>query len=185
MKTRLFPLLLAVLFLLTACTGTRNEETPNTKPTLSKTYYKAQEQSRLLQATFARDETGKIIYPEEFAGTFIGDDDRLHILIVDAEPGCYNHIVNARYVRYASATYSLNTLLAVQADIWADAEAIMEENHTPLLNGIGIDTESNCLDISVPTESLIDPLVSYLKEKGIPEDMYQIEVAIFDLLLAG
>ena len=172
MKRHLLPLFLVILLLCPACGRQPAEEPENTKPPISEAMKQARAQSRLLYAAFGYDEDGNPLYPEEFSGTYYGEDELLHILIVNGtEPGCYDHIVDANYVQYETARNSLNALCALKASLWEAVETLG-------FRGISINQKANVVVLDIPDAECIDPLAAALDQRGIDREMYTIEVAI-------
>lgn len=105
-----------------------------------------------LYSTFEMDETGDYIFPDEYGGEYINDNDQLVVLLVNRTEASENNYLSRcgenanNIVQFQDAEYSLNDLISIQNDMRSSYAELSVELTS-------IDCEENQIDVYVSEES--------------------------------
>lgn len=129
------------------------------------------EEDNKLISSFERDSDNEIIYPDDYAGTYDGDDGYLHIMVTSStdDVDYYTAIVDPSIVRFHTVKYSLNQLIKVcdLLDPKMTEFKLVNPAHT---------TEDNKVKIVTSSSDMVDDITAFLDEADIDPDTYEITV---------
>lgn len=130
-------------------------------------------ESDKLYSTFERDpeDPNKILYPDDFGGSFLGEDGYLHvnITIPIEKASHYTDIVDPSVVHFYTVEFSYSQLMEIYDFI---------RPHMPeyKISSVGVATRYNKVQITTTSEEYKDNIVAFLSASSIPENSYEITV---------
>jgi|GEM_PF-6567107 len=129
------------------------------------------EEANKLTSNFERDADNEIIYPDDYAGSYVGDDGYLHIMVTSStdDVDYYTAIVDPSIVRFHTVKYSINQLIKV-CDL---LDPKMTE--FKLVNPAHI-TEDNKVKIVTSSSDMVDDITAFLDAANVDPDTYEITV---------
>ena len=129
------------------------------------------EEDNKLISSFERDADNEIIYPDDYAGSYVGDDGYLHIMVTSStdDVDYYTAIVDPSIVRFHTVKYSIDQLIKV-CDL---LDPKMTE--FKLVNPAHI-TEDNKVKIVTSSSDMVDDITAFLDAATVDPDTYEITV---------
>ena len=127
------------------------------------------EESNKLYNSFEKDpkDPSKVVYPDDYAGSGVGDDGYLNIMLTSLDNvDYYKAIVDPSLIRFHVVKNSLNQLVKIIDAV----EPKMQEFkllYPPHIN-------DNIIDIETYSEDMIDDIKAFLDAESIDPDLYEI-----------
>ena len=138
------------------------------------------EESNKLYSSFEKDpkDASKVIFPDDYAGNYIGNDGYLHIMVTSSSDDVdyYTAIVDPSLVRFHTVKYSLNQLLKVSDLI----EPKMIE--FKLVYPPHISEGANIMNIITYSPDMVDDINALLASASIDPGTYVITVYDNDVI---
>ena len=131
------------------------------------------EESNKLYSSFEKDpeDASKLVYPDDYAGTYDGDDGYLHIMLTSLDNiDHYKAIVDPSLVQFHTVKYSFNQLFKVIDPL---EEKMQEYN---LLYPPYVKSGANIVTIQTYSSDMVDDIKAFLDAESIDPDLYEIVI---------
>lgn len=124
-----------------------------------------------LYSSFEKDpeDARKFVYPDDYAGSYDGDDGYLHIMLTSLDNvDHYKAIIDPSLVQFHTVKFSFNQLCKVM-------DALEEKlQEYKLLYPPYVTNGDNIVTIQTYSEDMVDDIKAFLDAKSIDSDLYKI-----------